>query len=84
MADVIPEEDVGRLVGIAKKLIDENQFSPIEIIKYLRLEENCSLGQAKEVFVIAEHDETLGQYQKRVVAPLMEEFQKLVNECDEE
>ncbi len=33
MADVIREEDIERFVGLAKKLIDKNRYSPIEIIK---------------------------------------------------
>ena len=80
MADVIREEDVDKLVAYAKKLIDENRYSPIEIIKNIRLKENCSLSEAKEAYVLAANNESLGQYQERIIAPLLEELEELEKE----
>ncbi len=79
MADVIREEDVDKLVGYAQTLIDENQYGPIEIIKNVRLKKKCSLAEAKEAYVLAANNESLGQYQERIIAPLLkglEEFEK--------
>ncbi len=74
MADVIREEDVDRFVSLAKKLINEDRYSPIEIIKSIRLTTNCSLAEAKEAYVMAGNNESLGQYQERVILPLLEEL----------
>lgn len=82
MADVIRKEDVDNLVGYAQKLIDENQFSPIEIIKNVRLKKNCSLAEAKEAYVLAANNESLGQYQERIIAPLLEELEEFEKEND--
>jgi hypothetical protein len=76
MADVIQEKDVDRLVGLAKKLIDGDKHSPIEIIKNVRLSGNCSLAEAKEAYVLAANNESLGQYQDRIIVPLIEELEE--------
>ncbi|MGD9367880.1 MAG: hypothetical protein PVH87_19420 [Desulfobacteraceae bacterium] len=84
MADVIREKDVERLVGLAKKLINEDRYSPIEIIKNVRLETNCSLAEAKESYVLAANNESLGQYQERIILPLIEELEEYEKQNDAE
>ena len=76
MADVIREEDVDRLVGLAKKLLNEDRYSPIEIIKNVRLEQNCSLAEAKEAYTLAKNNESLWQYQERLIQPFLEELEE--------
>ena len=76
MADVIREEDVDRLFGLAKKLLNEDRYSPIEIIKNVRLEQNCSLAEAKEAYTLAANNESLGQHQERLIEPLLEELEE--------
>jgi len=80
MADVIRKENIEKMVSLAQKLIGENRYSPIEIIKNVRLKENCSLAEAKEAYVLAANNETLGQYQERIIAPLLEELAKFEKE----
>ncbi|GAB4188832.1 MAG: hypothetical protein Tsb002_15390 [Wenzhouxiangellaceae bacterium] len=74
MADVIKEEDVARLVGSAINLINEERYSPIEIIKRVKHEESCSLSEAKEAYSIAKNNESLSEYQERVILPLLSEL----------
>lgn len=76
MACIIREENLERFVGLAKQLIDECRYSPIEIIKNVRLETGCSLAEAKESYVLAANGESLGQYQERVILPLIEELEE--------
>jgi ribosomal protein L7/L12 len=76
MADVIKEEDLERFVSIARQLIGEARGSPIEIIKSIRLEAGCSLAEAKESYVLAANNESLCEYQERIIAPLIEELEE--------
>ena len=76
MADVIKEADLERLVSCAKKFSDLEKYSPVQIIKEVMTQERCSLSEAKEAYTLASQNETLGQYQERVILPLMEELEK--------
>ncbi len=76
MADVIGEENIDRLVSHAKKLFEENCYSPLEIIKSVRLEKNCSIAEAKEAYLLASNNESLGSYQEKVIVPLLNELEK--------
>ena len=45
----------------------------------IKLNENCSLAEAKEAYSLAANNESLGQYQETVIVPLIEvldEFEK--------
>ena len=77
MADVIRQEDIERLVSSAKRLIENGNYSPIEIIKKVRIDQNCSLAEAKEAYCLAANNESLGQYQERVILPLIEELDEI-------
>ena len=82
MATIIQDKDVKRFVSLAMNLIQESCYSPIEIIKQIRVKEACSLAEAKEAYTLANSNETLGEYQERVILPLineLEEFEKNQN-----
>ena len=76
MANVIKEEDLEKFVDLARLLIGETSRSPIEIIKDIRLVTGCSLAEAKESYVLASNNESLGEYQERVIVPLIEELEE--------
>lgn len=82
MTDVIKEEDLEKFIGLAKKLVEKDCFNPIEIIKNVRLETGCTLAEAKEAYVLAANNETLGQYQERVILPLIEELEEYEKQYD--
>ena len=76
MADIIQDSDIERLVSCANNFISEDINSPIQIIKKVMVSENCSLAEAKEAYLLAENNESLGEYQERVILPLIEEFEE--------
>ena len=72
MADVIKEQDVERLVSRAKQYADTDKYSPVELMKLVMESEKCSLAEAKEAYTLVSRNETLGEYQERVILPLIE------------
>ena len=80
MADVIHAKDIDRLVSCAKKLANEEEHSAIQVIKKVISAENCSLAEAKEAYLLAVNNETLGEYQGRVILPFIEELEALERE----
>lgn len=77
MADLIKDNDQQKFVGFAKELIEKGCLSPIQIIQQIRRETGCSIGEAKESYVLAANNETLGEYQERVILPLLEGLEDL-------
>jgi hypothetical protein len=57
-------------------LIDQNQYPPVKIVKQIVEDENCSLAEAKEAYILVTKNETLGEYQERVVLPILENQEK--------
>ena len=76
MADIIKDSDIERLVTCAGRLISEDIHSPIQIIKDVIKIEKCSLAEAKEAYLLAANNESLGEYQERVILPLIEELEE--------
>jgi len=76
MADVIHEKDIERLVSRAKLYVETDKYSPVEIMKLVMESEKCSLGEAKEAYTLASNNETLGEYQERVILPLIEDLEE--------
>ena len=79
MADVIKLWDIDRLVSCARELVNEDRYSAIQIIKLIRDKEKCGLTEAKEAYLLAAKNKTLGEHQEELFSSLPDCFDNSEN-----